>query len=64
MAKQKSDPLWIEHANLKKGALHKDLGVAAGRKIPSSTLAKAETKTGPVGRRARLTETLRKLRTR
>jgi hypothetical protein len=37
----KSDPLWIEHAGMKKGALHKALHVPEGKKIPEKKLAKA-----------------------
>lgn len=34
----KKDPHWIEHANLKKGALHKALGVPQGKKIPAKKM--------------------------
>lgn len=50
---------WIKDAIKKPGALHKDLGVPTGKKIPSSKLAAAAKKPGKVGRRARLAETLK-----
>jgi hypothetical protein len=50
---------WIQKAIKKPGALHKDLGVPAGKKIPSSKLAAAAKKPGKVGKRARLAETLK-----
>ena len=46
---------------MKKGALHKQLGVASGKKIPVSKLKAAEKKGGLVAKRARLAETLKKL---
>ena len=50
---------WIQNAIKKPGALHKDLGVPAGKKIPSAKLAAAAKKPGKVGKRARLAETLK-----
>ena len=44
---------------LKKGALHEDLGVPAGEKIPAKKLDAAAKKPGKVGRRARLAETMK-----
>lgn len=41
------------------GALHKDLGVPQGQKIPAAKLKAAAGKGGTVGRRARLAETLK-----
>jgi len=38
MAKEK----WIQKAHIKKGALHKSLGVPEGEKIPTAKLKKAE----------------------
>ncbi len=61
MADKKSDPLWIEHAHLKKGALHKAVGVAMGKKIPKSSIAKAAHEKGKVGKEGRAAETLAKL---
>ena len=50
---------WIQKAIKKPGALHKDLGVPAGKKIPPAKLAAAAKKPGKVGKRARLAETLK-----
>lgn len=50
---------WIASAIKKPGALHKELGVKAGKKIPAKTLAKAAKKGGKEGKRARLAETLK-----
>lgn len=50
---------WIAGAIGKPGALHKDLGVAPGKKIPAKKLEAAESKPGVVGKRARLAETLK-----
>ena len=43
----KTDPLWIEHANMKKGALHKALHVPEDKKIPEKKMAKAEHSKNP-----------------
>ena len=53
---------WIAGAIKKPGALHKQLGVKAGEKIPAKTLAKAAEKGGKLGQRARLAETLKKMK--
>lgn len=55
---------WIQNAikPAKKGALHKQLGVPQGQKIPASKLAAAAKKGGKVGQRARLAMTLKKLK--
>ena len=52
---------WIKGAIKHPGALHRELGVAKGKKIPAKKLAAAAKKKGKVGRRARLAETLRGL---
>lgn len=52
---------WIQGMGMKKGALHRDLGVPAGKKIPAAKLAAAARKPGVVGRRARLAQTLKGL---
>lgn len=41
------------------GALHKELGIKQGKRIPGKTLAKAAKKGGKLGQRARLAQTLR-----
>lgn len=50
---------WIQDAIKKPGALHKEMGIPAGKKIPSSKLAAAAKKPGKLGKRARLAETLK-----
>lgn len=53
---------WISKAIKHPGALHRQLGVAEGEKIPERKLRSAAGKGGKLGRRARLAMTLRKLR--
>ena len=53
---------WIAGAIKHPGALHRQLGVPQGQKIPATKLATAATKGGILGRRARLAETLGTLR--
>lgn len=53
---------WIQSAIKKPGALHKELGVAQGSKIPKAKIAKAAKAGGTLGKRARLAETLGKMR--
>lgn len=50
---------WIAGAIKHKGALHSQLGVPQGKKIPAKKLAKAAKSPGLLGRRARLAETLK-----
>jgi hypothetical protein len=53
---------WIQKAIKHKGALHKQLGVPAGKKIPASKLKKATHSKNPIlKKRAVLAETLKKL---
>jgi hypothetical protein len=52
---------WIQKMHMKKGALHKEMGVPEGEKIPEKKLAKAAKESGKDGKRARLAETLRHL---
>jgi hypothetical protein len=52
---------WIKSAISKPGALHRQMGVPAGQKIPAKKLAAAANKGGTLGRRARLAQTLKKL---
>jgi len=53
---------WIQKAIKKPGALHKEMGVPTGKKIPASKLAAAAKKPGKLGKRARLAETLKGLK--
>ncbi len=51
---------WIQGAIKKKGALHKELGVPEGKKIPEKMIKKAEKSDNPtLAKRARLAETLK-----
>lgn len=52
---------WIQKAIKKPGALKKSLGVKTGEKIPAKKLASAAKKSGMIGKRARLAQTLKKL---
>lgn len=61
MAKAKKKN-WIKGAIKHPGALHEELGVAKGKKIPKAKLKKAEKAGGKEGKRAHLAETLGKLR--
>ena len=49
---------WIAGAIKHPGALHKEMGVPQGQKIPRTKLAKAAASKGKLGQRARLAETL------
>lgn len=53
---------WIQGAIKHPGALHKQLGVPAGKKIPASKLSAAAAKGGKLGQRARLAQTLKGMR--
>jgi hypothetical protein len=53
---------WIQKTISKPGALKKQLGVSADKKIPAGKLAAAAKKGGKVGQRARLAMTLSKLK--
>jgi len=52
---------WIQGAIKHPGALHKQLGVPAGKKIPAKKLEAAARKGGKIGQRARLAKTLKGL---
>ena len=53
---------WIQSAIKHPGALHEELHVPKGKKIPAKKLKSAAKKKGLEGKRARLAETLSKLR--
>lgn len=53
---------WIQKAIKHKGALHEELGVPKGKKIPAKKLKAAAKKKGVEGKRANLAITLSKLR--
>lgn len=50
---------WIAGAIKNPGALHRELGVPAGKTIPAKKLAAAAQKGGVEGKRARLAQTLK-----
>lgn len=50
---------WIAGAIKKPGALHREMGIAPGKKIPEKKLEKAARAGGKLGERARLAETLK-----
>jgi hypothetical protein len=53
---------WIQGAIKKPGALRASMGVKKGEKIPAKKLAAAAKKPGKMGQRARLAQTLSKLK--
>lgn len=53
---------WIKDAIKKPGALRKELGVKGDKPIPAKKLAMAAKKPGKLGKRARLAETLKKMK--
>jgi hypothetical protein len=55
---------WIQGAIKRKGALHRQLGIPVGQKIPLSVLKEAAAAPGKLGQRARLALRLRLLRRR
>lgn len=52
---------WIQGAIKHPGALHKEMGVPAGKAIPAGELETAAKKGGKEGRRARLAMTLKRM---
>jgi len=53
---------WISKAIKKPGALRSALGVKEGQRIPAGKLAKAAKAPGKMGQRARLAQTLKKMK--
>ena len=53
---------WIKGIQMKKGALHKQMGIAADKKIPVSKLKAAAAKGGTLGKRASLALTFSKMK--
>lgn len=53
---------WIQKAVQKPGALRKSLKVPKGKPIPAAKLAKAASSPGKLGQRARLAQTLKKMK--
>lgn len=56
------DGKWIQKAIKKPGALRKSLGAKPGKPIPAGKLAAAAKKPGKLGQRARLAQTLKKMK--
>lgn len=56
------DGKWIQKAIKKPGALRKQLGAKPGKPIPAGKLAAAAKKPGKLGQRARLAQTLKKMK--
>jgi hypothetical protein len=56
---QKSTRYWIKGTIKHPGALHRQLGVPMGKRIPAGKLARASKAGGKLGRRARLAMTLK-----
>lgn len=52
---------FIQEMHMKKGALHKEMHIPEGEKIPESKLNAAAKKGGKLGKRARLAKTLKKM---
>lgn len=59
---QAKEGKWIQKAIKKPGALRSALGVKKGEKIPAGKLAAAAKKPGKMGQRARLAQTLKKMK--
>ena len=53
---------WIEEAIKQPGALRQQLGVEEGKNIPAKKLASAAKAPGKLGQRARLAQTLKKMK--
>lgn len=62
MKKGGSTKKWIQSAIKKPGALRKSLGVKGDKPIPAGKLAKAAKAPGKMGQRARLAQTLKKMK--
>ena len=62
--KKRGGKRWIQHAlrKHKKGALHRQLGIPAGKKIPVALLKEAAHEPGVLGQRARFALNVRKFR--
>ena len=62
LAQAKNGGKWIQKAIKKPGALRKSLGAKPGKPIPAAKLAKAAKSKGKLGQRARLAQTLKKMK--
>jgi len=62
LATKKAKGGWIKGAIKKPGALRKQLGAKPGKPIPAKKLAAAAKAPGKLGQRARLAQTLKKMK--
>ena len=62
MPKEKAKGGWIQDAIKKPGALRESLGVKGDTPIPAKKLAAAAKAPGKMGQRARLAQTLKKMK--
>ena len=62
IATKKAKGGWIKDAIKKPGALRKQLGAKPGKPIPAKKLAAAAKAPGKLGQRARLAQTLKKMK--
>jgi hypothetical protein len=62
IATKKAKGGWIKSAIKKPGALRKQLGAKPGKPIPAKKLAAAAKAPGKLGQRARLAQTLKKMK--
>lgn len=53
---------WIKDADIKKGALHRELHIPTSQRIPAVKLAQAAKAGGIEGKRAQLAETFRHMK--
>ena len=60
--KKGGETKWIQSAIKKPGALRSQLGAKKGEPIPAKKLAAAAKKPGKLGQRARLAQTLKKMK--
>jgi hypothetical protein len=57
----KKSKLWIQKLRLKRGTLHRQLGISPDDVIPMPVLIEASRRPGLIGKRARLAINLRRL---
>lgn len=55
---------WIQKAKIRKGGLHRALGISMGKKIPVEEMEEASHKGGKLGKMANLAMTFRKFKKR
>jgi hypothetical protein len=60
--KKKRVNKWIQKSKMKKGALHRQLGIPEDERIPIALLKEASHAPGKLGKQARMALTLRRIR--